>query len=185
MAKKRDIREATAENLASVLGHSFKGGKLKLVVGKQTHAPGIIYAKNFNKETQTGKIGGVPITPASFIKTCHAKGFVVAYDGKYVRVWSSGFFVKRTGHKTSAKMHHRSGKTFEELKDQAKAMHLRKYTRKKTKKALAASIRRAGKGGSRHGKKHHVKHAGKKAHHKKYKGKGKFAALKGGDEGEE
>lgn len=185
MAKKaKAITEASADELETILGHSFKKGKLKLVIGKQTHAPGIIYAKNFNKETQTGMLGGKKISAAAFIKHCHAKGFVVATDGKYVRIWTSGYFVKKTGHKTAAKMHHRKKPTFEELRDKASSMHLRKWTKKHSKAALAASIRRAEKSPKRH-----KKHAGKKVHHKGHKGKkahkGKFARLKGGEEGEE
>lgn len=185
MAKKaKDIREATSEELSRILGHF----KLKMVIGRQTKVPGIIYRKNFNKETHTGK--GPGESPAEFIKYCHGKGYVVATDGKYVRIWTSNYFTKKTGHTTKAKPHSRSKPTFEELRAEASKIHLRKWTKKKSKKALAASLRRHKKhGGHKKHKKGHraaeaegeaPSHKGHKKHHKG----GKFARLKKEAEGE-
>jgi len=141
--KERIITEATPEALAKVLETEFKKGKLKLVVGRQTGVPAIIYKKKFKKETQTGIVNDKKLMPKAFIRICQEQGFVVATDGKYVRIWTSGYFVEKTGLKTKAKPRTRENPTFEQLREQASKMHLRKYTKKKDKKSLAASIRRA------------------------------------------
>jgi hypothetical protein len=146
---KREITEATPEVLAKILEHEFKKGFLKLVVGKQTGVPAIIYKSTFNKDTHTGflrdakgnKIG--PLTPKVFIKIAHEKGYAVATDGKYVRLWSSRFYKEKTGNKTAAVDHKRKAMTFEEMKEAASKMELKNYTKKGSKASLAASLRRA------------------------------------------
>ena len=141
--KKQRIREATTEDLEKILDTEFKKGKLKIVLGRKTKVPALIYKKTFNKERQTGLLHGEPLTPETFIKECNKKGYVLATDGKYARVWTSNYFTEKTGLTTNAKPHKRKKPTLEELKDQARKMGLKKYTKKHSKKSLAASIRRA------------------------------------------
>lgn len=146
---KREITEATPEVLEKILAHKFKKGFLKLVVGKQTGVPAIIYRDTFNKDTHTGflrdakgkKIG--PLTPKVFIKIAHEKGYAVATDQKYVRLWSSRYYKDTTGNKTAAVDHKRKGMTFEEMREAASKMELKNYTKKGSKSSLAASLRRA------------------------------------------
>ena len=123
--KKSRIREATAEDLEKILDTEYKGGKLKMVRGRKTKVPALVYKKTFDKERQTGLLHGEHLTPETFIKECHRQGYVIATDGKYARIWSSNFFCEKTGLTTKAKPHKRKKPTLEELKDQAQKMELK------------------------------------------------------------
>ena len=166
----KNIREATPNDILKAI----KRFGLLAVKGKKTNAPALIYAKPHM--TRSGKKSAgfdasrhVKIKVAELIKAAHAKGEVVVTDGKYVKIWTSGFFISQGG-KTSVKKHTRKAMTMEQMKKKASSIGLKKWTKKNTKAKLAASLRRHAKSP----KKVHSKKGHKKGHSKK----GKFASLK-------